>query len=138
MGRSQMPPLYALLAETEEVVGGDTDFHARLEATEMGARQEFLESYLIAQVAAVLRIAEHEIAADAPLNNYGLTSLFALELRNRVEGDLGLPIPVLQFFQNRDLRTLATKLLERLALSVVMVPAEYEEDPEEEYDELTI
>ena len=93
---------------------------ARLRAVDPDAQQAMLESFLIDQVAAVLRIPAAGIAADVALNQYGLTSLLALELRNRVEAALGLAIPVVQFYKYRTLRAFATRQLERLALAALV------------------
>jgi phthiocerol/phenolphthiocerol synthesis type-I polyketide synthase D len=44
----------------------------------------------------------------------GLDSLMAVELKNRVELDLGIPLPVIDLLQGPSVAQLATLLLERL------------------------
>jgi hypothetical protein len=44
---------------------------------------------------------------DQPLNNLGIDSLMAIELKNRIEGDLGVTVPMVKFLEGPSVRDLA-------------------------------
>jgi acyl carrier protein len=64
-----------------------------LAATLEGERRALIEKYVQEQVAHVLRLASSRVATDRPLKAMGMDSLMTLELRNRLEVDLGLTLP---------------------------------------------
>lgn len=72
---------------------GDREVLARLAAAEPGARGALIEQILRAQASQVLRIPEGDFDVNAPLTSLGLDSLMGLELRNRIEGTLGITMP---------------------------------------------
>ena len=57
-------------------------------------REEIVQTYMREQVARVLGASASKLDADRPLNELGLDSLMGVELRNRVEGDLALSLPM--------------------------------------------
>ncbi|GIL13953.1 MAG: polyketide synthase [Chloroflexota bacterium] len=63
---------------------------ADLLAVEPEQRREVLETYLQKQVARVLKLDPSRIEPSKPLGLMGVDSLMALELRNRLESDLGV------------------------------------------------
>ena len=134
-------PIFGHFRAAEESRKGDGPLARTLRATEPSERQGLLEEFLVEQLAEVLRIPAESMAVDVSLSELGLTSLFALELRNRVETALGLPIPVLQFFQSPDLRAFGGWILERLtlvALTASPPPADDAAEDDGEWEELTL
>jgi phthiocerol/phenolphthiocerol synthesis type-I polyketide synthase D len=73
-----------------------------------------LEAYLAEKVAAVLRLPLAKIDVEQPLTALGLDSLMAIELKNNIELELGVHIPIVAFLQGPSIRQFAAQLLELL------------------------
>ncbi|CAM2010811.1 Type I polyketide synthase [Acanthopleuribacter pedis] len=117
------------------------DLVAQLDAASGEKRLIILEHYLIEQLSDVLRFPAGQIATDVGLNEYGLSSLFALELRNRIEHDLAMSIPVVWFFQAGTIHGLAERIQEARTLATLVETeesAQPDEDQDEDWDELTL
>jgi NADPH:quinone reductase-like Zn-dependent oxidoreductase/acyl carrier protein len=84
---------------------------ARLLAESPENRLEILEGRLREHVAGVLRLTAARIDVDQPLVTMGIDSLMAVELKNRVERELGVAIPLLQLIKGPSVRDLARSLL---------------------------
>ena len=84
-------------------------------AVEPGKRKKVVEDFLKEQMARVLRSSPDKIDIHQPLTSLGIDSLMAVELKNRVETDLELKIPVTALLQGPTLSQLATLLLDQLA-----------------------
>jgi aryl carrier-like protein len=83
-------------------------------AVEPGKRQEALVSHLRQQVARVLGLAPSKLDVQQPLNRVGLDSLMAVELKNRIEVDLGIALPTVELLEGPSITQLATRLLNQL------------------------
>lgn len=73
-----------------------------------------LEHQLRAQTARVLKLAVESLDVEQPLNNVGIDSLMAIELKNRIEADLGATVPMVKFLEGPSVRDLAGYLSEQL------------------------
>ena len=69
--------------------------------------QPILEGQLREQAARVLRLAATALDVEQPLNNVGIDSLMAIELKNRIEADLGVTVPMVKFLEGPSVRDLA-------------------------------
>jgi NADP-dependent 3-hydroxy acid dehydrogenase YdfG/acyl carrier protein len=69
-----------------------------------------LAGYLAQQVAQVLELPVERLDLERPLNRLGLDSLMAVEIKNRVESDLGVELSVVQFLQGPSIEELAADL----------------------------
>ena len=70
--------------------------------------------YLREQVSAVLKIAPESIEIDRPLSEFGLDSLTSFELKNRLEEEIGVVLPIGKFLQRPTISHLGTEISERL------------------------
>jgi acyl carrier protein len=78
-------------------------------------RLALLEAYMMDLVRRVLRIpASKTLAPELPLNRFGVDSLMAIELKNRIESDLGIGVQVSRILLSESLHKLAAELLELL------------------------
>ncbi|NMO18054.1 SDR family NAD(P)-dependent oxidoreductase [Pyxidicoccus fallax] len=90
------PLLSRLRAEQpheRRAVAGDGALAEKLAAAAPEARATVLLEFLRGEAARVLRIAENKFDTQAPLTSLGMDSLMGLELRNRIEGALGIKVP---------------------------------------------
>jgi len=93
-------------------------------AAEPSECQQLLESYLGEQVARVLGLATSQLDLQQPLNNLGLDSLMAVELKNLIESDLGVAVSVTNFLQGSSVAQLATQMLEQLTTAASILEVE--------------
>lgn len=92
-------------------------------AAEPGERQHLLESYLQGEVARVLGLSASKLNEQQSLNNLGLDSLMLLELKNRIEADLEVSVPMENFLQDPSVAQLATQILDQMKLTT-SIPVE--------------
>jgi acyl transferase domain-containing protein/acyl-CoA synthetase (AMP-forming)/AMP-acid ligase II/acyl carrier protein len=74
-----------------------------------------LEGQLREQAARVLRLPAANLDTELPLNHLGIDSLMAIELKNRIEADLGVSVPMVKFLEGPSVRDLAGFLADKLA-----------------------
>ncbi len=93
-------------------------------------RQQLIETYLGEKVAAVLRIPPSRLDVENSLTMLGLDSLMAIELKNRIELELNVHIPIVTFLQGPSIQQVATELLAQLSAgkSVSALPAQAPEE----------
>jgi acyl carrier protein len=115
--RQQTPLLSQLLSAKEKTASrADETLLRALAAADEKQRKALLEQHLRQQLATVLRLPLHRIAPGTPFNTLGLDSLMALELRNRLEGNLGLRLPATLVWKHPTAEALAAYLTEALQL----------------------
>jgi NADPH:quinone reductase-like Zn-dependent oxidoreductase/NADP-dependent 3-hydroxy acid dehydrogenase YdfG/acyl carrier protein len=115
-------------------------------STDPRKRHRDVERYLREQIARILRLPAVRIHSEGRLTSLGVDSLMAVELRNALEADLGLVVPVVRILQDPTVAELATYVDERLADDLGAAPANaagtkellqrIDELSEEEVDEL--
>ncbi|MBE3560029.1 MAG: LLM class flavin-dependent oxidoreductase [Ktedonobacteraceae bacterium] len=118
------------------LVSGEADAQpARAEATKLGEhpllaslasvqaeeRQHLVEAYLCEKIAGVLRLPASSIDVQQPVTTLGLDSLMSIELKNKIELELSIHIPIVTLLQGPSIHQFATQLLYQLA--EVIVPA---------------
>lgn len=111
----------ATLSEYEHGIDRETVL-----AAEPAERIAKIEEFLRGQLGRVLRIPADEIEVNQPLNFLGIDSLMAVELRNHVQTQLGIVVPVGQLLQDPTVSQLALTLLEQLESGI---DADVSEDP---------
>ena len=92
---------------------GGGRIRAELDAVEEAERPARLASAIADEIRAVLRSTE-PLDHDQAMESLGLDSLMALELRNRLEGNLGITLPVALVWAYPTISGLAGALCERM------------------------
>ena len=94
-------------------------------------RQSLLENYLCAQTANVVDVPVSKIDVQQPLSILGVDSLTAIELKNSIEVDLGITVPVVKLLCGPTIVHLATQMLDQLTEGCPRTPALLTRDPEQ-------
>ena len=115
------PPFLSYLADEAAREAGPSPTHkeaglirAELLSVTPRERPRVAERFLREQIARVLRASPDKIDVHQPLTSLGIDSLMAVELKNRVETEMGIALPVTALLQGPTLAQLATVLLEQL------------------------
>ncbi len=103
-------PAFASEALFAPLVGDVADGAPGVRGPAPGDRHEGALDFLRRQAASVLGLAANRIDPLQPLSIYGLDSLMAVELKNRIEREWGVVIPMVQFLQGPSLSQLAEAL----------------------------
>ena len=77
-------------------------------------REKLLSEYLRHQVAGILQIPEFPLEPDQPITMLGIDSLKVLELKNQIENDWGIEIPLATFVEEPTLEHLSSILLQQI------------------------
>jgi acyl-CoA synthetase (AMP-forming)/AMP-acid ligase II len=83
------------------------------------ARQKLLEIYFRGQLARLLRLDPAAVDLHQPVTALGLDSLMTFELKNALEGGLGVTLAVSHFLQGASIARLAAQVLEQLPAPAV-------------------
>jgi acyl transferase domain-containing protein/acyl carrier protein len=78
-------------------------------------REQMLQSYVSEQVARVLGVSPSKLDPQQPLNQLGLDSLMAVELKNRIAVDLKVNVPVVRFLDGFSVDQAVAQVLGQLA-----------------------
>jgi hybrid polyketide synthase/nonribosomal peptide synthetase FtdB len=139
-------PFYGLLLrdETGAATGdGGTALLGRggVLALPVEERAPRVEAYLTQQMSSVLRVPEAQLPLDQPVNALGLDSLMAIEVKNRIERDLGVTMPVVALLGGATIAQLAAQLIGKLAgddkdaqAAAVSLDSYYQPDPAHRFD----
>ncbi|HEY3057490.1 MAG TPA: beta-ketoacyl reductase, partial [Chloroflexota bacterium] len=115
---AQSPLLSVLVHEHGAARRVDTTNGSAMRTTllmmDSNRRRQALQTYLIDIVARVLRLASARVDPRAPLTSLGLDSLMGLEIRNRLEADLGLRLPATLVWTYPTIAAVAVRLAELL------------------------
>jgi myxalamid-type polyketide synthase MxaE and MxaD len=114
---------------------------------ESETRPELLEKYLTKLIAKILKLPPSRIEPDKPLGAWGIDSLMALELRNRLERDLGLTLSATLVWNYPTIAAMIPYLAGKMHLPLEsgaaptsspsdVVPAEASEQPAEQVGQL--
>ena len=90
-------------------------------------RERLLRSYLRQQLGGVLRMAPDDIPLEQPLIYLGMDSIMAVELKNAVERELQVAIPIAELVKGPTVNELAALIAPQLSLApslgIPLVPA---------------
>ncbi len=77
-------------------------------------RLSLIENFMHEEAAKVLRILPSKLDINLPLNQSGLDSLMAMELKSNIEIALGVVVPLVKFIEGNSTAQLAIEILEQL------------------------
>ena len=75
---------------------------------DLEARTERLGEFICAKLSNVLKVEPNQIPYERPMTELGLDSLSAFELKNRIEGELDMTIPISKFLRAPTIVELST------------------------------
>lgn len=116
----KVSPMVAHLAAEPESGGngsGETtaeDFLQELLMAEPGDQSVLMEYHLQGLAARVLRMDREKLDVSQPLSALGLDSMMAMELKNRIELNLRVPVSVLDLLKGLSVAQFAQSMLSRL------------------------
>jgi NAD(P)-dependent dehydrogenase (short-subunit alcohol dehydrogenase family)/acyl carrier protein len=87
---------------------------AAIRAAQGAERAALVEEYLADMAAHVLGFPATDLDRDQPLSSLGLDSLMAVELKNAIETELGVVVPMVSFLEDRTTVELGLQVLELL------------------------
>jgi aryl carrier-like protein len=93
---------------------GGAAIRAALLAAKPAQRREIMTSLLCEQVARVLGASQEKLDREKPLTELGLDSLMGVELRNWIEGELRLNVPIVELMRGPSVTRLAELLVGQL------------------------
>ena len=101
------------LAQVSSAGDGGSDQHVRstILAARDQQRQGIASDYLHRKVATVLKVEPAAVEPSRPLHELGLDSLTAFELKNRIETDLGVSLPMTGLIEGPSIARVAAQLL---------------------------
>ena len=98
LGANHLPPTLSSL-DRDQLLAAD------------GAKRPFLlQTYLQERLAAIVGLPVNQLDPQQPIDQLGLDSLMALEMRHMVENELRLPLAVVRLLEGPSLNQLATEL----------------------------
>ncbi|NEP49754.1 MAG: SDR family NAD(P)-dependent oxidoreductase, partial [Moorea sp. SIO3C2] len=89
---------------------------AEIKAASGSEREKLLMAYLQDATARVLGMKISQVDVQQPLNQMGLDSLMAVELRNRVKTKLAVDIPITKFMEELTVTDISTEINQQLTL----------------------
>ena len=101
-------------SQTEAVFADRPLSRKALVAARPDERREMIEGFIRAELACVLKISAAKLDLDQSLLNLGLDSLMTVELKNRIEKDLGVVVPVANLLEGPSIAQFATNILAQL------------------------
>ena len=90
---------------------------ARLRNSAEDARPELVGSYLRTEAARVLGLVPNRLDPTMPLSSLGFDSLMAVQLKNRIETDLFVVLPMIEFLEGPSVEQLTLVLLQTVDMT---------------------
>ncbi|MEH2165184.1 MAG: amino acid adenylation domain-containing protein [Nostoc sp.] len=109
--------------------------HNTLVSYQAVERQQLLESRLREQVAKVLRFSAAKLDMLESLTNLGFDSLKAIELRNWINNEMGVNLPVIKIMEGASIAQLAELILSQLALAEIITSASLSTELDDDMEE---
>ncbi|MBS1551819.1 MAG: SDR family NAD(P)-dependent oxidoreductase, partial [Bacteroidetes bacterium] len=91
------------------------DFISQLRAAPEEMHQELLTDYFRKVISGIMGLEPAELLPEQPLNSIGLDSLMAIELKNKVNIELGVDLNLVRYMEETNIIQLANELKEQLS-----------------------
>lgn len=89
---------------------GGGEFKRTLLSIQGPERHSLIQKYLCDAISGALRLPVSKLEVDQPIIRLGLDSLIALELRNRIQVDMGVRVPIVKLLHGPSITDFATYL----------------------------
>jgi phthiocerol/phenolphthiocerol synthesis type-I polyketide synthase D len=109
-----LPAPDQLRPAADSLPGGTTQTREAILAAQPAEREQLLQSYLRGQVAVVLKLPVSKVDLEEPVNQLGIDSLMAVDLKKRVETDLRVVVRIASFLQGYSTGEIAGLLLDQI------------------------
>jgi NAD(P)-dependent dehydrogenase (short-subunit alcohol dehydrogenase family)/aryl carrier-like protein len=122
-----VPPRLAHLCRPADagsggLLGDEAPGRDAIQAAAPDDRRGMLDALLRQKVARVLGTAPERLDGERPLLELGLDSLMAVELRNWIEGEIQVNLPIVELMRSPSLSRLAELLADQLTVAPVDAP----------------
>jgi acyl transferase domain-containing protein/NADPH:quinone reductase-like Zn-dependent oxidoreductase/SAM-dependent methyltransferase/acyl carrier protein len=116
MARAPLSKLAAYAGKTRDELetGPVRGLPGDLSTMLVAERRQFVQSRLCSHVAHVLGTTDSRVEINKPMTLLGLDSLMAVDLRVRIERDLGVAVPVMNLMQTASVEELSNLVVEQL------------------------
>ncbi|NEZ61543.1 3-oxoacyl-ACP synthase [Leptolyngbyaceae cyanobacterium CCMR0082] len=111
-------------------------YREKILAAESKAQRPLLETYLLEILRELLQHPDLHLESDESLR-YLVDSLMALEIKRRIEFDLGIQVPIAKLFQNDEITLLAGFILNQLIVNNLTTQSS-SSDAEEDLQEIIL
>lgn len=110
---ARVPPLLrSLVSQTPSPARAEQGIEDELRALAPAERQKRVQSWIASEVSRVMRIAA--VPLDQPLQERGLDSLMAVEVRNGIAAKIGKALPVTLLFDHPTIAALSRHILDEV------------------------
>lgn len=111
----KVPPLMAqLMQQSQPATQPRRDLVQSFFSLDPNKQQARIEEYLVQQAARVLRMDPSSLDLQQPLINFGLDSIMTVELRDRIDAEWQVRVPLVEFFREPTIARLSSIMLEQL------------------------
>jgi acyl-CoA synthetase (AMP-forming)/AMP-acid ligase II/acyl carrier protein len=112
----------AISADIASPIHNGRHVREELLLAEPGKRQRLLEDHIREKIANSLQLPLSRLEREQPLNSLGLDSLTAFELKNWIEEELKVDVPITVFLQEPTIAQFSAQLLEQLLAATSSLP----------------
>jgi natural product biosynthesis luciferase-like monooxygenase protein len=103
--------------DAQSLATADSDLARHLELAPPAEHSALVQGAVASIAARVLHIGAGELRVDEPLRNLGLDSLMAVEIKNRVQAETGVNVPLARFLEGASVAALAVWVQTEIKLS---------------------
>jgi 3-oxoacyl-(acyl-carrier-protein) synthase/acyl carrier protein len=133
----KQPPGETRQAQTQ-VQSELTGILAQIKQAGFGQRPDLLVTYLKSRVSELLRMDLAKIGENRSLEQFGFDSILILQLKNKINVELDIDVPIEKFVGNVNIQKISDLLLVKMALADIITGYDPEVETDEEMEELVI